>query len=350
MKFEWITEWETIWSEPFQTQWLEWMEHSENAHIFFHPAMAKAWVDTYMPLRDIRPLFCIATQGENSIFLPLVLWKKNWKNAFEKAIVPIGYSDFDYHDPIVVGKDPHDWEEFWKTFFEELESRWHNSFDTITIDGIRKEAISLPQQFEEIEVCPYIDLSTFSDSDAFLQSLKKNLRQDTKRRVRRLEENDDVTFQVFKENELTQALQTLPDLLDHHIKRWPNAYKAPHFHENLIKALLPKGLLHFSRICIGTKTISWRIGFIYKSRYYSYMPAFDIEYNQYSPGKVHLFYCIDDAIKRGLKTYDQLRGAELYKNEWTNTVDSVWTYHKSSDGFSTTLKTKLNELKNALKI
>lgn len=349
MKFEWITEWETIWSEQFQSQWLDWMERADNAHVFFHPAMARAWVDTYMPLRDIRPLFCIATQGENTIFLPLVLWKKNWKNAFERAIVPVGYSDFDYHDPIVVGKDPHDWEEFWKTFFEELESRWHSSFDTITIDGIRKEAISLPQQFEEIEVCPYIDLSTFPDSDAFLQSLKKNLRQDTKRRVRRLEENDDVTFQIFATDELTQALQTLPDLLDHHIKRWPNAYKAPHFHENLIKALLPKGLLHFSRICIGTKTISWRIGFIYKSRYYSYMPAFDIEYNQYSPGKVHLFYCIDDAIKRGLKTYDQLRGAELYKNEWTNTVDSIWTYNKSNDGFSTRLKTKLIGLKNVIK-
>jgi CelD/BcsL family acetyltransferase involved in cellulose biosynthesis len=349
MKFEWITDWETIWSEPFQTQWLEWMEHSENAHIFFHPAMAKVWVDTYMPLRDIRPLFCSATEGENTIFLPLMLWNKNWKNAFEKAIVPIGYSDFDYHDPIVVGVDLNNLERFWKAFFEEVESRWKNSFDTITIDGIRKNAIGLSQQWKEIEVCPYIDLSVFSDSDLFLQSLKKNLRQDTKRRVRRLEENDDVTFQVFTENELAQALQTLPDLLDHHIQRWPNAYKAPHFHENLIKALLPKGLLHFSRICIGTKTISWRIGFIYKTRYYSYMPAFDIEYNQYSPGKVHLFYCIDDAIKRGLKTYDQLRGAELYKNEWTNTVDSVWTYHISSDRFSTSLKTKLLGLKNVIK-
>jgi CelD/BcsL family acetyltransferase involved in cellulose biosynthesis len=344
MKFEWITDWETIWSEKFQSQWLDWMDRADNAHVFFHPAMAKAWVDTYMPLRDICPLFCIATQGENIIFLPLVLWKKNWKNAFEKAIVPVGYSDYDYHYPIVVGNC--DWQVFWETFFEEVETRWRKSFDTITIDGIRKNVIGLSQQWKEIEVCPYIDLSTFSDSDAFLQSLKKNLRQDTKRRVRRLEENDDVTFQVFTENELAQALQTLPDLLDHHIQRWPNAYKAPHFHENLIKALLPKGLLHFSRICVGTKTISWRIGFIYKSRYYSYMPAFDIEYSQYSPGKVHLFYCIDDIITRKLNIYDQLRGAELYKSEWTGTVDSVWIFNKSKDNLITYLKIKLIDLKN----
>lgn len=345
MRFEWITEWERIWSDEFQTRWLEWMERSENAHVFFHPAMAKAWIETYMPLRDIRPLFCIATEGENIIFLPLVLWKKNWKSAFLRTIVPVGYSDFDYHDPVVVGHC--DWKSFWQELFDEIQSIYEGSFDIIEIDGIRRNIIGSGDKWSEIEVCPYIDLSTFADSESFLQSLKKNLRQDTKRRVRRLEENKDVTFHVFTENELSEALQTLPKLLEHHIKRWPNAYKAPHFHENLIKSLLPEGLLHFSKIAIGSKVISWRIGFIYKERYYSYMPAFDIEYNQYSPGKVHLFYCIDDAIRRGLKTYDQLRGAELYKNEWTNTVDAVWTYKSSSTKFSTQLKTKLIGLKNA---
>ena len=79
------------------------------------------------------------------------------------------------------------------------------------------------------------------------------------------------------------------------------------------------------------------------------MPTFDINYNKYSPGKVHLFYCIDDAIQRKLHTYDQLRGAELYKNEWTNTIDSVWTYTQSENKFSTQMKIKLIDLKNAIK-
>jgi CelD/BcsL family acetyltransferase involved in cellulose biosynthesis len=348
MTFKWITDWDTIWSDDFLNQWLGWMEASENAHVFFHPAMVRAWVDTYMPIRDIRPMFCIVTQGETTIFLPLVLWHKNWKNAFVRSIVPVGYADFDYHDPIVSGDTLISWELFWNEFFKEVESTWGNDFDTIETDGIRKNSIGSSINWQEGEVCPYIDLSPFSSGDEFLQSLKKNLRQDTKRRVRRMEESGECKFEVFDPDELEAALKTLPDLLHHHTLRWPNAYKAPNFHENLVRALLPAGLLHFSRIILNGKTISWRIGFMYRSKYYSYMPAFDIEYNQFSPGKVHLFYCIEDAIKRDILIYDQLRGAELYKNEWTQTVDAVWTYQQTNTKPISKFKTSLIELKNAV--
>jgi CelD/BcsL family acetyltransferase involved in cellulose biosynthesis len=285
--------------------------------------MVKAWVETFRPIRDIEPLFSIAHFEGGTVFLPLILWRKNWKNAFIRTIVPAGYSDFDYHDPIVIGNGVLNWELFWNALIHEIDMKRHAQFDTINIDGIRKEAIGISDDWKEVEACPYINLSAFSTIDDFLISLKRNLRQDIKRRKRRLEENSDVRFEVFQPDELDLALQTLPELLKHHGSRWPNAYKAPKFHENLIKHLLPEKLLHFSRITMDGKTISWRIGFVFKSRYYSYMPTFDEAYKQYSPGKVHLLYCIEDAIKRKLKIYDQLRGAELYKNEWTNTVDTV---------------------------
>ena len=279
----------------------------------------------------------------------MVLWEKNWKSVFVNTIVPVGYSDFDYHDPIVVGDGPVDWELFWNELISELDVKWGEKFDTIDIDGIRKASIGISNQWKEVEACPYIDLSKVSTIDGFLMSLKRNLRQDIKRRIRRLEENDDVKFEVFHPNELDASLKTLQELLIHHRLRWPNAYKAPNFHENLIKYLLPEGLLHFSRIMIKGKTISWRIGFIFKSRYYSYMPTFDEAYKQYSPGKVHLLYCIDDAIKRELKVYDQLRGAELYKNEWTNTVDTVHTYSGVNNKFITSVKMNLIGFKNAIR-
>jgi len=349
MKFEWITDWDVVWSDDFVEKWYVWMQASENAHVFFHPSMVKAWVDTYMPIRNISPLFCVVTRDDTTIFLPLVLWKKNWKNAFERAIVPVGYSDFDYHDPIVTGGDEVLWENFWDDFFKEVKHRWGTSFDTIDTDGIRTKSIGDSSNWKEGEACPYIELTPFSSGEEFLKSLKKNLRQDTRRRVRRMEESGESKFEVFKPNEVEAALQTLPKLLEHHVLRWPNAYKAPGFHENLIKELLPTGLLHFSRISIDGKTISWRIGFMFRSTYYSYMPTFDDEYKKCSPGKVHLFYCIDDAIKRGIKIYDQLRGAELYKNEWTKTKDTVWIYKQTNAKSISMLKNNLNKLKHVVK-
>lgn len=347
--FKWATTWDQIWSEEFLSQWQQWMEESKNAHVFFHPTMVKAWVDTYLTIRDLQPMFCIANHEDMTVFFPMVLWRRNWKNAFENVVIPVGYSDFDYHDPIVIGSGDISWENFWDQLFLEIHSKWKGDFDCIEIDGIRRTAIGSSKQWEEVEVCPYLDLSSFSNIDEFLNSLKRNLRQDTKRRVRRLEESNTAKFEVFGPDEVGKALETLPEMLIHHRLRWPNAYKASEFHENLVKALLPAGLMHFSRIVVDSKPISWRIGFMYKERYYSYMPAFDESYKQYSPGKVHLLYCIDDAIKRGIKVYDQLRGAELYKSEWTQTVDAVYTYNNVNDRWKSKVKEALIRIKHAIK-
>ena len=71
--FEIIQDWDTIWSESHQERWLQHMDAAENAHVFFHPALVKAWVETYMPLRKLSPLFVWATWGESIVTLPLVL-------------------------------------------------------------------------------------------------------------------------------------------------------------------------------------------------------------------------------------------------------------------------------------
>jgi hypothetical protein len=102
-KFHWLTRWEEIWDEGFVRQWQAWLDESPSAHVFFHPAMVKAWMETYLPLRDLLPCFLIAESAAHIVFFPLVFWRRNWKNAFQKLLIPVGYSDYDYHDPIVVG-------------------------------------------------------------------------------------------------------------------------------------------------------------------------------------------------------------------------------------------------------
>jgi len=134
-KFEWITNWETISSEAFQQKWLNWYNQAENSHIFFHPALGMAWNETYRPIRNIEPLFCMATEGGTTIFFPLIIWKRNWKNAFQLLIVPLGHSDFDYHDPLVNGQKT----VFLDGFYDDLliEIKKNKSFDKFEINGIR---------------------------------------------------------------------------------------------------------------------------------------------------------------------------------------------------------------------
>lgn len=317
--FEWITDWNKIWSDDFLEQWSDLLEQSQSSHVFFHPSMVKAWVDSYRPLRDIRPLFVIARHSSGmTVFLPLVLWKRNWKNAFLREVIPVGYSDFDYHDPIVAGaKEFFAPDYFWTNLLEEL-NLLGLSYDVVNITGIRTGLAGTGLNWHEDEVCPYYDISGFATPEAFLPTLKKSLRGDLRRQLRRLQEQGELTYHVYSPNDLAESLAILPRFLALHSKRWPNAYKAAHFHEKLLRLGLQKGIVHFSELRLDGKPISWHLGFVDRGRFYYYLPAIDLAFSEFSPGKVHLLKCVEEAIRLELSVYDHLRGEERYKSEWAN--------------------------------
>jgi CelD/BcsL family acetyltransferase involved in cellulose biosynthesis len=325
------------------------MEASENAHVFFHPAMVKAWVETYMPLRDIQPMFCIATQGDTTIFLPLVLWQKNWKNAFVRTIVPVGYSDFDYHNPIAMGDvSSFVWNEFWRYLDSEVQSYWQGEYDLIDIDGIKKPFIGNTQHWSLSDECPYIDLKQYNSYESFLVYFKSKQRNDIQRQIRRLEEEGTFKFEVLGSERKLEILALLPTLLHHHSLRWPNAYKAPNYHYNLLSNALDNGLLHFSQITIDGQAICWNISFIYKKTYYFYMPIYVEKYANFSPGKLNMFLCIADMISKHYETFDLLRGAEEYKNKLPVQDAAVFQYLEKNNRFISRIKETLLQLRERL--
>ncbi|MDD3596946.1 GNAT family N-acetyltransferase [Sulfuricurvum sp.] len=344
MKFEWITNWDTIWSEPFQSRWREWIDKAENTHIFFHPEMVRVWIDTYFSLRELHPMFCVAYNENTTIFLPLILWKKNWKNAFMHTIIPAGYSDFDYHEPLLIGQTT-DMIFFWTALLEEC--RLQNfQYDELLTDDIFNAIQNPLFQKQRNELCPYIDLKNHQTLEEYLNTLSKSSRKDLKRSARILGENGTLRYEVLNTEE---ALETLPIMIKTHQERYPNAYKAPSFHENLIKYLLTKGLLHFSVLILENNIISWRIGFTFKEVYYSYMPVFDSTYAKFAPSKVHLLLTIEDMLKRKYHTYDLMRGAKSYKNLFTDQTKEIYSYTVYSFSPTSRLKQWLQNAKSTFK-
>jgi len=329
--FEWRRDWEAIWSEDFISKWQAWLEQSWSSHVFHHPSLVKAWVETYSPLWDIRPLFLTAKFDDILVFLPLVLWKRNWKNAFLREIIPAGFSDFDYHNPIITGKrtsfDP---EEFWSRLLSEVDLL-EVKYDSIKLTGMRSTFVGTGQNWQTGEICTYCDISTFTKSEEFLPILKSSLRGDLRRQMRRLQEHGELTYHVYSSEDLSESLAALPDFLRLHAHRWPNAYKAPGFHENLLRHGIPAGNVHFSELRIDGKPLSWHLGFIDDDRFYYYLPAIDPDFSRLSPGKVHLLKCVEEAIRLKLSVYDHLRGEESYKSGWTDKTEqlSVFMHRKN---------------------
>jgi len=337
--FEWLTSWDEIWSEPFLAQWHEWMETSPTAHVFFHPALVRAWVETYLPLHRMEPRFLVATRDDCTVFLPMVLWRRNWKNAFQRLLIPVGYSDYDYHDPIVVGdKDNRVLESFWRQLLVMVSKDLGSEYDAMQLGGIREAAACSGRFFEERDLCPWCDLSGLVDGESFLRSLNKSLRGDIRRQERRMNETGSIGYHVFGNEDVLAATESLDGLLHAHSQRWPQAYKASGFHANLIRLGLKAGVTHFSMLRVGERIVAWHLGFVYGSRFYYYMPAHEAEYARLSPGKILLYYCIRDAIEKGLMLFDHLRGEESYKAGWTNHANRLYRLQVAGSSIGATLR------------
>ena len=343
MTFKWMTDWDEIWSDPFISQWNEWLEKSENAHVFFHPEFVRVWMDTYVNIRDIKPLFCVAKEGnENIIFLPLVIWKKDWKNAFEKVIIPVGYSDYDYHDPIIVGNMNLDF--FWSNLIRQIDLS-NLSYNSFLTDDITSQTNSVFNLIKSDE-CPFIEVENFATIDSYMSYLSKSTRKEIRKNDNNLKKLGIFEYKILNKKD---ALNNLSALLTHHNHRYPNAYKAPNFHKNLINNLIEKNLLHFSVLSLNNDIISWRIGFIYKKKYYSYMPVFDNKFAKYSVSKLHIVYIIEDLLNKDFKIYDLMRGAKSYKKSFSTNSKRVFSYVYNRNTFCTKLKMVALNVKSKIK-
>lgn len=327
-KFELLTSWDEVLSSAFWNQWEAWYRAATIRHIFFSPALARVWLETYLPLRNLQPRYLIARSEAGTVFLPLVLWRRNWKGAGQRVIVPVGDCDYDYHDPLVIGTGmPIDWAGFWSA----LSGQLVRDADVVRIDGIRLFCADPEDHHLHASDCaPLIDLQGCLSGEEYLRTLKKEIRQDILRRERRLQERGACCYRVFGPGEVPDALHALEVALAHHRKRWPAAYKAPGFHERLVAAALPTGELLFTSLEITGTGIGWQLSFVDGPVLRHYMPVHDQAYRAYGIGNILRYRDLEHAIGCGMKAMDLLRGAEEYKTQWCTSTTELHRFDARS--------------------
>lgn len=339
--FSLIRNWDDLWHPSNITAWKSLIEESSTAHVFAHPILIKAWCDTYIPLRKISPVFIWGEdKSGNIVFLPLVSWHRNWKHAFTRTIVPMGYSDFDYHHPVFL-KPLEDYTDFWQQLFTFI--RQELDFDFLQLDGICGEFTSKTNEWEQNEMCPYLDLSHIHSDEQLLNFFSTSLRGDIRRQIRRMEQQGKLSMKIF--GSLDNASETFHVFLSEHSRRWPKAYKAPSFHWNLLKHGLQDGLVHFSALCINDEPIAWHLGFVYNKRFYYYMPVGKSDYSSFSPAKIHLYYLVKWSIEHNIDVFDHLRGDETYKSGWSNGHQYVYSTSLENESMAYSIKKVLLRLR-----
>lgn len=323
--------------------WGDFLASCEWPHVFFHPSLVRAWLETYAPIRRLTPFIVRASDGINEALLPMVLWRKNWKNAFVRAVVPVGYSDFDYHDPLFKFRPSADsLKNFWNGLPDAVAERF--DFDTFSTDGVTDFMTPAGEGWRKGEICPLLQLEDINSEAELMAFFRTSLRGDIRRQMRRLEEIGPLSFKEYSSHE-DIAPETFREFMRQHSLRWPKAYKAPHFHERLLKEGLGDGTVHFSTLSVGSTEIAWHLGFSFQGRYYYYMPAGNQDFLKFSPTKIHLFYLVRRTVEQGYAVYDHLRGEENYKSGWSNASHHVNIRSFNSRSFTATVKHNLLKIR-----
>jgi CelD/BcsL family acetyltransferase involved in cellulose biosynthesis len=153
--------------------------------------------------------------------------------------------------------------------------------------------------------------------EQYLRGLSQKQRHEIKRKLRRLEEAGNITYQIFEDSDLVQnSIPVFIELLRKSRKE-KAMFMTPQmesFFRSLAKAMAQAGLLKLGILELNASPVAALIYFDYNNTVYLYNSGYDPNYKGLSVGVVSKVLCIKDSIERGRGRFDFLKGAEEYKH------------------------------------
>jgi CelD/BcsL family acetyltransferase involved in cellulose biosynthesis len=166
------------------------------------------------------------------------------------------------------------------------------------------------------EVCPIIELP--GDFEAYIDKLDKKQRQEARRKLRRIEEDNDIKWYIVgPEHNLHEETEAFAALMaaSHPEKK---AFLDNPQHMAFFRAMVPcaaaNGWLQMAFLTVNGERAAAYLNFDYDNRIMVYNSGLlPQKFGAISPGIVLILNLIDHAIKDGRAEFDFLRGNEEYK-------------------------------------
>ena len=179
-------------------------------------------------------------------------------------------------------------------------------------------------------VAPYLRLS--SSWQEYSDGLKKGLRTDTRRQIRRLEQQGELSFRECG------TIEEVSQLLDRFSVQKSQRYTSTGakdilrgggpvaFFKDVANSLWERGQVHVSSLNLGDRPLAVHFGFVSSDRYFYYMPSFDADFSGFSPGRLLLTQLVENSFSNGLSEFDFMAGADAYKYDWTSTERTLFEF------------------------
>jgi len=321
-QFEWRRDWADVWREPFERTWCDAFASNDDAHVYHHPALVRAWADTCGREAGIEPLigFARADTGQQ-VLLPWVISRSRGTVVVRRTLEPVGQDLFGYHDPLPNGPaSTIDWSAFWPS----ARIAVSNVCDQALFRFVHAEFAGHDAEWTG-EGSPVLQLDRFASFGALLASCSAKHRGDIGRQRRRLAERGVVSLWIPGPTGADEALrdweshakEAYRDVWARRAARstlWRDGFDD--FAARVIADGLRGGWAHYAALRVDGEPIAWHLGLADRGRLYWWIPTHRTEWEPYSPGKVLLASVIEELHQAKWREVHFMTGAHAYKLAW----------------------------------
>lgn len=214
-----------------------------------------------------------------------------------------------------------------------LRSLQHHS-PTLSFFKKLHRAQDVPLEIALEDTAPRLDLPP--DFESYLRSLPVNDRHEIRRKKRRADREGTLSFVSI--DDPSRIMIKLPRFLD--LFRSSGGTKQvfltpqrERFFIALAEEFSRKGWLELGELSFNSSAIAYLLSFNYNGTLYLYNAVYDNRYARLSPGIMAITLCLENAIGRGIKRFEFLRGNEAYKYRFGARDHHIYTltYHHGGE-------------------
>lgn len=323
--------------EAFAPHWNELLERSAQNNVFLTWEWVSDWLDVYLEDGGILTLI-VFDKDEPVAIAPLhVQIERPARGVSVRVLRFVGSGEVcaDHVDMILGGESAESAAKaIWDELFGPLRGEWDvfEYYDAPS-DSPAREAFRelarrdrrcIKMELLDDSVCPYLTLpASWSE---FLSQCSGTRRYTINYSMNKLAEQGHLEKHLCENpEELEGQMETFISL---HQESWvergkPGSFSSERFkrfHLRVARDFLEKGILFLCSFSLDGAPIASFYGFQYGGKIYYYLLGARVNpVKRVKTGTAVLGQCIEEAIARGCREFDFLRGAEEYKYRWTST-------------------------------
>jgi CelD/BcsL family acetyltransferase involved in cellulose biosynthesis len=182
------------------------------------------------------------------------------------------------------------------------------------------------------DAAPFVDLKPYPDFKAYLATLNAKTRKNMRNIKNRVAKRGTLGHRVWTD---PAEIRALVERAHAGRERWleaqgltSRAFRDRSFGDFGTSRARPESGLSVMAmsLTIDDQPVADQWGFVFNGRYYAYVATWEPEFEEASPGKLHLEEVIRACHERGLGVADFLMPAARYKFTWTETAVPVADY------------------------